>query len=148
MPVASVGNLETYGVLTGIELEEQRTKALDVFSRVYSPMIGQGPVLDYFAPDRPGRSGGGRYSQHRARYVFSSVEYGGDTVAQYMRNIAQVHLAGLGTRGAVHHRAPTTALTPTPASWRTTPGFGRKTSHAVADFYDDLKEHNAAQRRR
>ena len=49
VPVASVGNLETYGVLTGIEVEEQRAKALDVFTRVYSPMIGKGPVLDYLA---------------------------------------------------------------------------------------------------
>ena len=29
VPVASVGNLETYGVLTGIEGEDQRTKALE-----------------------------------------------------------------------------------------------------------------------
>ena len=42
VPVASVGNLETYGVLTGIEDQDQRAKALDVFSKVYSPMIGQG----------------------------------------------------------------------------------------------------------
>ena len=36
VPVASVGNLETYGVLTGIE-DEQRDEALDIFSRMYSP---------------------------------------------------------------------------------------------------------------
>ena len=40
VPVASVGDLETYGVLTGIDNDTQRAKALDVFSRVYSPMIG------------------------------------------------------------------------------------------------------------
>ena len=28
VPVASVGNLETYGVLTGIEAEDQRTEGL------------------------------------------------------------------------------------------------------------------------
>ena len=31
--VASVGNLDTYGVLTGIEAEDQRTEALDEFRR-------------------------------------------------------------------------------------------------------------------
>ena len=30
VPVASVGSLESYGVLTTIELEEQRTQALDI----------------------------------------------------------------------------------------------------------------------
>ena len=49
VPVASVGDLETYGVLTGIDNEDQRVKALDVFSRVYSPMVGKGPVIDYLA---------------------------------------------------------------------------------------------------
>ena len=34
--VASVGNLESYGVLTGIDGEDQRTEALDIFSRMYS----------------------------------------------------------------------------------------------------------------
>ena len=36
VPVASVGNLATYGLLTGIE-DEERMTALDTFSRIYSP---------------------------------------------------------------------------------------------------------------
>jgi hypothetical protein len=35
-----VGNLETYGLLTGIEGQDQRTQALDVFARMYGPTIG------------------------------------------------------------------------------------------------------------
>ena len=31
--VASVGNLDTYGVLTGIKGEDQRTEALDIFAQ-------------------------------------------------------------------------------------------------------------------
>ena len=46
--MASVGNLETYGVLTGIE-EEERDDALDIFSRMYSPAVGRGQVLDYLS---------------------------------------------------------------------------------------------------
>src|ERR671924_2390514 len=45
VPVASVGNLETYGVLTGIEAEDQRTMALETFSRTYELMLGKDPVL-------------------------------------------------------------------------------------------------------
>ena len=123
VPVASVGNLETYGVLTGIEIEEQRTKALDVFSRVYSPMIGKGPVLDYLAQTGLDALEGADILSTAPGMYSSTVEYGKDDVAQYMRNIVQVHLAGLGTRISIPPR-PTTASTPTPANWRTTPGYG------------------------
>ena len=47
VPVASVAVLETYGVLTGISEEPDRTDALDVFARMYAPTIGSGPVMDY-----------------------------------------------------------------------------------------------------
>ena len=47
--VASVGDLETYGVLTGIDGEAQRSEALDIFSRMYSPMLGTGPANDYLS---------------------------------------------------------------------------------------------------
>ncbi len=49
VPVASVGNLETYGVLTGISRQEQRNRALEVYARMYSPAVGQGLVADYIS---------------------------------------------------------------------------------------------------
>ena len=45
--VASVGDLESYGVLTGMRDEDQRMEALDIFARMYSPILGTGPVRDY-----------------------------------------------------------------------------------------------------
>ena len=42
--VASVGDLSSYGVLTGIDGEDQRMEALDIFSKMYSPLIGTGPA--------------------------------------------------------------------------------------------------------
>ena len=47
--VASVGDLDSYGVLTGIEDKQDRTQALDIFGRMYSPMIGSGAVNDYLS---------------------------------------------------------------------------------------------------
>ena len=47
VPVASVGNLETYGLLTGIDGDDQRNDALDVFGRMYGPTIGSSYTLDY-----------------------------------------------------------------------------------------------------
>ena len=143
VPVASVGNLESYGVLTGIEIEEQRTKALDVFSRVYSPMIGQGPVLDYFAHTGLDALKGADILSTAPESYSSTVEYGSDSVAQYMRNIAQVHLANLGTR-VMYTTAPYNSFDTHAGELANHTKLWTETSNAVADFYDDLKEHNAS----
>ena len=37
VPVASVGDLNSYGLLTEMEREEQRNEALDLFGRMYGP---------------------------------------------------------------------------------------------------------------
>ena len=142
VPVASVGNLESYGVLTGIEVEEQRNKALDVFSRVYSPMIGQGPVLDYFAHTGLDALKGADILSTAPESYSSTIEYGSDSVAQYMRNIAQVHLANLGTR-VMYTTAPYNSFDTHAGELANHTKLWSETSNAVADFYDDLKEHNA-----
>ena len=144
VPVASVGNLETYGVLTGIKVEEQRTKVLDLFSKVYSPMIGQGPVLDYFAHTGLDALKGADILSTAPEKYFSKVEYGGNTVAQYMRNIAQVHLADLGTR-VLYTTAPYNSFDTHAGELANHTRLWTETSNAVADFYDDLKEHNASE---
>ena len=144
MPVASVGNLDTYGVLTGIEVEEQRTKALDVFSRVYSPMIGKGPVLDYLAQTGLDALQGADILSSAAEKYSSTVEYGGDDVAQYMRNIAQTHLADLGTR-VLYATAPYNSFDTHAGELANHTRLWTETSNAIADFYDDLKEHNGSE---
>ena len=47
VPVASVGDLSSYGLLTDIEESGQRDQALDLFGRMYSPVLGRGMVNDY-----------------------------------------------------------------------------------------------------
>ena len=51
--VASVGNLETYGVLTGIQGDDQRVEALDIFARMYSPDDRLGRSERVPVPNRP-----------------------------------------------------------------------------------------------
>ena len=142
VPVASVGNLETYGVLTGIEIEDQRTKALDVFSRVYSPMLGTGPVMDYLAQTGLDALEGADILSTAPGMYSSTVEYGKDDVAQYMRNIVQVHLAGLGTR-VLYTTAPYNSFDTHAGELANHTSLWTETSQAVADFYDDLNEHDA-----
>ena len=143
VPVASVGNLETYGVLTGIEAEDQRAKAIDVFSRVYAPMVGQGPVVDYLANTGLDALKGADILSTATESYSSTVEYGGDDVAQYMRNIAQTHIAGLGTR-VLYTTAPYNSFDTHAGELANHNKLWTETSNAIADFYDDLKEHNAS----
>ena len=140
--VASVGDLATYGVLTGIDGADQRTEALDIFSKMYSPLIGTGPANDYLSQTGlDALKGADILSTAPDRYS-SSIEYGGDEFSQWVKNIAQVHLSDFGTRvlytslnpGAFDHHANQSTLFPT--QWG-------QVANAVSDLYEDLKEHNA-----
>ena len=144
VPVASVGNLETYGVLTGIDDVDQRLKALDVFSKVYTPMIGTGPIMDYLAHTGLDALKGADILSAAPGMYSSSVEYGGDTVSQYMRNIAQTHLAGFGTR-VLYTTAPFNSFDTHAGQLANHTRLWSETSRAIGDFYDDLQEHNAGE---
>jgi uncharacterized protein (DUF1501 family) len=144
IPVASVGNLETYGVLTGIEAEDQRMKALETFSNVYSPMIGQGVVLDYFARTGLDALKGADILSTAPEKYSSSVTYGNDTVAQYMRNIVQTHLADFGTR-VFYTTAPYNSFDTHAGELANHTKLWSETSNAIGAFYEDLKEHDATQ---
>ena len=144
VPVASVGNLETYGVLTGIDDVDQRLKALDVFSKVYTPMIGQGPVLDYLAHTGLDALKGADILSSAPEMYSSTVEYGSDDVGQYMRNIVQTHLAGFGTR-VFYTTAPYNSFDTHAGQLANHTRLWSETSRAIADFYDDLQEHDAGE---
>jgi len=142
--VASVGGLDQLGVLTGINDQNQRTEALDIFARMYSPMIGSGPTNDYLSQTGLDALKGADILATAPESYTSNVEYGGDQFSQWLKNVAQVHLAGLGSRvlytglnpGAFDtHANQTTAF---PQLW------GQVTT-AIEDFYQDLKEHDASQ---
>jgi uncharacterized protein (DUF1501 family) len=144
IPVASVGNLETYGVLTGIQAEDQRMKALETFSNVYSPMIGQGVVLDYFARTGLDALKGADILSTAPEKYSSSVTYGNDTVAQYMRNIVQTHLADFGTR-VFYTTAPYNSFDTHAGELANHTKLWSETSNAIGAFFEDLKEHDATE---
>jgi len=142
VPVASVGNLETYGVLTGIEAEDQRLMALETFSRTYSPMLGKGPVLSYFAQTGLDALKGADILSTALDNYSSSVKYDSDDVAQYMKNIVQTHLAHLGTR-VLYTTAPYNSFDTHAGELANHTRLWAQTSNAISAFYEDLKEHNA-----
>ena len=141
VPVASVSDLENYGVLTGISGEAQRARALERFARVYAPAIGRGPVMDYLGQTGLDALKGADILKTAPEAYSSSVEYAASPIAQKLRGIAMVHLANLGTRVfyTAHATFDTHAGQP-PAHAQ----LWKDVSEGIVDFFEDLREHDAA----
>ena len=141
VPVSSVGNLDNYGLMTGIGEVDQRMQALDIFKRMYGPAVGSGPVMEYLA-----QTGSdvlkGADALKRAPAIYSSdVEYADNAIAQSLRNVARVHLADLGTR--IFYTAQggyDTHSNEMPAH----PKLLSDVSGAISDFFADLRAHDAS----
>ena len=142
VPVASVGNLETYGVLTGIQGDDQRTVALDLFSNMYAPRLGRTLVKEYISQTGVDALKGADILSTAPQKYASTVQYGGDTVAQYLRNIAQVHFAGLGTR-IMYTTAPQNSFDTHASELGKHTQLWQDVSNGVSAFYQDLQEHHA-----
>ena len=143
VPIASVGNLETYGLLTAMEQKAQRDRALEVFDRIYSPAIGSGSVVDYIhSTGSDALKGAGILGTAPGLYS-SGVEYSSSSIGQYMRNIAQVHLAGLGTR-VLYTAAPFNAFDTHANQAGAHAGLLQDVSGTVDSFFSDLRDHQAS----
>ncbi|MCH7626714.1 MAG: DUF1501 domain-containing protein [Chloroflexi bacterium] len=141
VPVTSVNDLDTYGLLTGISSEDdQRNLALQIFKDMYGQAIGTGPVMEYLS--RTGIDvlrGADRLKAAPAQYS-SSIEYADNGIAKSLRDVARVHTSGLGTRiFYTSHGGYDTHANENPAH----PKLLQDVSGAIRDFFDDLKEHDA-----
>ena len=142
VPVASVGSLENHGFLTGITDEERRSRALDVFARMYAPAIGTGPALDYLGRTGADALKGADILRAATAGYSSTVEYAATPIAQGLKGIAQTHLAGLGTR--VLYTAQAGYDTHSGQMPVQTQLLG-ELAQGINDFFADLREHDASQ---
>lgn len=142
VPVTSVGNLENYGLMTGIDDNNDRIEALNIFKQMYAPAIGTGIVADYLA--RTGLDvikGADQLKKAPALYK-SEIEYGNSSIEQSLRDAARVHLANLGTRILyTAHGGYDTHANEVP----THPQLLADLTHGIADFFDDLRSHDASE---
>ncbi len=143
VPVASVGNLETYGLLTGIDGDAQRNDALEVFGRMYSPAIGSGPVLDYIHSTGTDALKGADILATAPDLYTSDVEYSGTVVGQYMKNIAQTHLANFGTR-VLYTTSPYNGFDSHANQAQANAALWTDVSNTVDTFFTDLRNHDAS----
>ena len=70
------------------------------------------------------------------------MEHGSSPVAQYLRDMAQVHTADLGCR-VFYTTAPHNAFDTHAVQLVAHAGLWTDLFQAVGDFYDDLREHDA-----
>ncbi len=143
VPVASVGNLETYGLLTGIDGDDQRNQALDVFGRMYSPAMGSGAVMDYIHSTGTNALKGADILATAPDKYTSEVEYSNTVVGQYMKNIAQTHLAEFGSR-VLYTTSPYNSFDTHANQASLHSGLWSDVSNNVDTFYQDLRDHNAS----
>ena len=141
VPVACVDDLDNYGMLTGITPEQQREKILARFKRLYAPAIGTGPVMDYLGQTGLHSLKGADILNVAPELYTSNVEYADNEIARTLKGIAQVHVAHLGTRvfycqyGSFDTHS--NQIVTHAALWD-------EVSNAIQDFFDDLREHDAA----
>ena len=139
VPVASVGNLETYGLMPDIEDRKTREMAVDVFARMYGPDDGRDAVLQQISDTGMGAYLGADILRTAPKQYSSNVEYEAEnTIAQSLRDIAQVMLADLGTRVfyTQHGGFDTHA-----GELENHARLWHEVSSAISDFLADLEEH-------
>ena len=142
VPVASVADLESYGVLTGISDPEERLDALDLFSRMYSPILGTGPVMDYLGQTGLDALKGADILKTAPAMYHSSVEYANSPIGQNLQGIAKVLCAGLGTRiFYTQHIGYDTHANQGPIQ----PVLIGDLAQALSDFHVDLQEHDLSE---
>ena len=141
VPVACVDDLDSYGLLPGITEQQQRTKILDRFARLYSPVMGSGSVMDYLGQTGLDTLKGADILKEAPKMYSSTVEYPDTTIGAKLRGISQIHQAGFGTRilycdhGSFDSHSNQVGMHD--KLWK-------DVSEAVECFFDDLKEHDAA----
>ena len=137
VPVASVGNLDTYGLMPDIKDERARAIALEAFSQIYGGS-GKDTISQFISQVGMDAMKGADILRTAPASYKSSVEYADSPIAENMKNIAQVMFADVGTRifYTQHGSFDTHAneLASHAKLWS-------DVSIAVADFMDDLKEH-------
>ena len=106
VPVTSVSQLESYGLLSNMEVESQRSAALDVFQKIYGQAIGSGPVNDYIRQTGLDAMKGADIIRVAPERYSSTIEYADNSIAAgaeraWRRCIWQTWGRGCSTRSTV-----------------------------------------------
>lgn len=140
VPVASVGNLDTYGLFPDLQDAQARQMALDTFSRMYGS-AGADAVKGFLGQTASYALQGADVLRTAPAQYTSSVTYADNPFAQNLKSMAQVLCADLGTQVcyAQHASFDTHA-----GELATHAKLWQEVSGAVHSFMADLQEHDCA----
>ena len=142
VPVTSISDLEGYGVMNQIEKEQLRDKALQAFKDIYGQAIGTGVVSEYIGKTGLDVLKGADLLGDVASNYQSTVEYADNSIAKSLKDVARIHLNGLGTRiFYTNHGGYDTHANEMP----THPKLMSDLSGAISDFLDDLDQHDESE---
>ena len=139
VPVASVGDLGTYGLLPNIMEERARNLALRAFAQIYGGAMAQDAVAQFIGQTGTDALRGADILRTAPEKYSSNVEYADTPIAQSMKSIAQVLSADLGTR--VYY-AQNGSFDTHAAELETHSKLWTETATALGDFMDDMKDHD------
>ena len=138
-PVASVTDLNTYGLMNHVSELDQRNEALQAFKDMYSQAIGSGPVMDYLSQTGLDALKGAEIIGGVTDKYSSDVEYAENSFAKSMKGAAQILQADIGTRICYTQHGSFDAHTNGIALQE---GLLTDVSGGIYDFYDDMKRAN------
>ena len=136
--MASVANVETYGLLPDIQDEQAKALALKAFSMMYGGTEGKDAVAQFLGQTGLNALKGADILRTAPAKYSSTVEYASTPIAESLKSIAQVICADLGTQVyyAQHGSFDTHA-----AEIDSHAKLWKDVSEAIGDFTDDLREH-------
>ena len=139
-PVASVTDLETYGLMSHLGAEAERSEVLELFKYIYSMGLGSGPTMDLMSQTGlDALRGSDMLSQCTLTYD-SEIEYDPNAFSNAMKSAAQVLQADIGTRICYTQHGSFDAHTNGIIAQET---LLRDVSGGIHDFYSDMKQHDA-----
>jgi len=137
VPVASVGDLNTYGLFPDIEDDESRNIALNAFSQMYGG-IGKDTIANFFSQTGMDAMKGADILRRAPKMYSSTVEYANTDISQSLKSIAQVMFADIGTRVFYAQHGSFDTHSGEIASHQK---LWSELSIGLSDFMSDLKEH-------
>ena len=142
VPVTSVSDLDSFGVMSAIDEKKQKEEALNVFKRMYTPVMGSGVVADYLSNTGTNALASSEILGTVPGKYTSTVEYADDSISKSLRDVARVHTAGIGTRVFyTQHGGYDTHATQLAVH----PKLLQELTRAIVDFFEDLRNHNASE---
>jgi uncharacterized protein (DUF1501 family) len=98
VPVASVGNLDTYGLFPDLQDQAARQAALETFAKMYGGAAARDMVVEFLGQTGSDALKGADILRTAPAQYSSTVTYPDTALARNLKSMAQVLFANLGTR--------------------------------------------------